>query len=506
MSLHELLKFQLWIWEFKVFETFIILSLLISLLILILRNNTVNYILLLFYSVFQLVFTFFVVKSFFQNTQSSSFFWIFDSKILDRFIYADKYTIFFIIITSILFFISSFSSINKVLFMKEKNFSLYCAFLILFFVSLFGVISAQNLIVMWVFVEATTLTSGVLIYQDKTRHSLEAAWKYLFICSIGIALSFVGIVFLSLAFNTSSLSFNDLLPLSKKANPFWLELGFGFILIGFGTKAGLAPTHAWLPDAHSEAPSQVSALLSGALLNTALLGIIRVLNILPIQVKNICRIYLLIMGIISLLVSSIYMLKSENYKRLLAYSSIENLGLISIGLSLGGIASYSSYLLIISHSLTKASLFIVSGVIKDIYHTTETKRVNNLLKFIPFAASTLALGFLSIMGFPIFLSFFSEIKLFYFLITNQKWLLLITVLFLILVILFALSKNIFNMIFAAEGKYKASELIRLKVKKLNTVNNIQIFGAFFLIALALLLGIYFPSQFKEFILSLVSSM
>ncbi len=488
------------------FETFIILSLLFALFILILRNNTINYILLVIYGIFQLIFTFFIVKSFFQNTQSSSFFWIFDSKILDRFIYADNYTIFFIIITSILFFISSFSSINKVVFMKEKNFSLFSAFLILFFVSLFGVISAQNLIVLWVFIEATTLTSGVLIYQDKTKHSLEAAWKYLFICSIGIAISFVGIVFLSLAFNTSSLSFKDLLLLNETANPFWLELGFGFILIGFGTKAGLAPTHAWLPDAHSEAPSQVSALLSGALLNTALLGIIRVLNILPIQVKNICKTYLLAMGIISLFVSSIYMLRSVNYKRLLAYSSIENLGLISLGLSLGGIASYASYLLIISHSLTKSSLFIVSGVIKDIYHTTETRKVNNLLKFIPFAAFTLALGFLSILGFPVFLSFFSEIKLFYFLITNQKWLLLIVILFLLLVILFALSKNLFNMIFAAEGKYKVSELIKLKVKKLSVVNNIQIFGAFFLIVLAFLLGIFFPNQFKEFIMSLVSSM
>ncbi|MEJ5273525.1 MAG: proton-conducting transporter membrane subunit [Spirochaetota bacterium] len=488
------------------FETFIIISIILAIILLLLRNNTINYIILVLFGVFQLVFIFLISRSYFEHTQFSNFYLILDSKYLEKFIFLDDFSIFFSIITSVLFFVSSISSINKIIFMREKNFSLFSSFMILFLVSLFGVIFAQNLIVLWVFIEATTLTSAILIYQDKTKHSLEAAWKYLFICSIGIAISFVGIVFISLAFNSSSLSFIDLLPLKEIANPFWLELGFCFILIGFGTKAGLAPTHAWLPDAHSEAPSQISALLSGALLNTALLGIIRVLNILPDNVKGICKTYLLLMGLISLFVSSIYMSRSVNYKRLLAYSSIENIGLISIGLSLGGIAEYASYLLMISHSLTKSSLFIVSGVIKDVYHTTITKKVNNLLKFIPFAAFTLILGFLSIAGFPIFLSFFSELKLFYFLISNKKWLLLIIIVFLLLVILFALSKNIFNIIFAKENEYKASELIKVKVKKLNIVNDVQIASAFFLIVLAFLLGFYLPIEFKDFIMKLVSSM
>lgn len=484
------------------FELFAIVTLSIAILMLVFRNNTINYILLVLYAIFQLLFTFYISKSFFQNTSISNYFWFIKTYNIEKYINADKYTIFFAIITSILFFFSSISSVSKVIFMKESNFSLFSSFLVLFNLSLFGVIASQNLIVLWVFIEATTLTGGVLIFQDRTKHSLEAAWKYLFVCSIGIALSFVGIIFLSLGYKSQSLSFIDLFKLKDLANPFWLELGFGFILIGFGTKAGLAPMHSWLPDAHSEAPSQVSALLSGALLNTAILGIIRVLNIFGQQVMESCKKYLLIVSLISLFVSSIYLLRSKNYKRMLAYSSIENISLISLGLSLGDMAMFASYLLIISHSLTKASLFLTSGVIKDIYHTVEIRKVNKLMEISPFATTVFALGFLSICGFPLFLSFISELRLVYYLLNNKRWIILIAVLSLLLIILFAISKIVFNILFEGESNFAASKLLIYKYRKLGLVNFIQIFSAFLMIITSFILGIFLPQNIIDFITSL----
>jgi len=485
-----------------VFEYFIILGISLSFLILIFKNNRINYLLLILFASIQLIFTIFISKSFFENKNLLNIFWFINSSEIAKYIFIDKYTVFFMIITSILFFFSSISSISKIIFMKSSTFSLYSSFMILFYISLFGVISSQNIIVLWVFIEATTITGGVLIYQDKTKKSLEAAWKYLFICSIGIAISFVGIIFLSLAYSTKSLSFYNLYLLRNSANHFWLELGFGFILIGFGTKAGLAPTHSWLPDAHSEAPSQVSALLSGALLNTALLGILRVLNILPEEIKKVCSDYLLITGLLSLFISAVFMNRAKNYKRLLAYSSIENIGLISLALSFGKSAASIAYLLIISHSLTKASLFLTSGVIKDLYHTTEIKKVNKLLKLEPMTAITFVLGFLSIASFPLFLSFFAELKLIYFLVESKNWLIFSLVFFLLLVILYALSKVFMNIVFGGEGDLVSSELLKEKAKKLRLINSFQIISALFMILLSLALGIYFPQNFLNFISNL----
>lgn len=485
-------------------DLFFLGSILFVFLILILRNNKLNYFLLVLYFILQFAFVYYIVKNYFAKGYSANYFLFLKSIDIIKYISIDKFTIFFLVITSILFFFSSISSISKIIFMKESNFSLYSSFLILFYISLFGVISSQNIIVLWIFIEATTLTGGILIYQDRTKHSLEAAWKYLFVCSVGIAISFVGIIFISLAYRSNSLSFSDLFALKDYANKFWLELGFGFILVGFGTKAGLAPTHAWLPDAHSEAPSQISALLSGALLNTALLGIIRILDIIPDSIKESCKKYLMIMGIISLVISAIYMSKSKNYKRLLAYSSIENMGLITLGISLGGLANYASYILIISHSLTKSSLFLTSGVIKDIYHTTESIKVNKLFNILPLAAISLIGGFLSISGFPVFLSFFAELKLIFHLIKSNNWTLLITILFFLLIILYSMAKMFFNMVFNSNSEYSVSDLMKIKTKKLKIINGVQIFSSLILILLALILGIYLPSKINDFILSLVN--
>ncbi|MCU0821335.1 MAG: hydrogenase [Spirochaetes bacterium] len=297
----------------------------------------------------------------------------------------DQLNIIFLMVLSVLL---TGVSINNIYFLKNDNETnirqtYYTIGLLLFAASMMGVVLSTHLALLWVFVEATTLTSAYLIYYHRSESALEATWKYLFICSIGIAIAFIGITLLSMGLvETDSLFFEDLAKNAKNINPFWLKLSFPFILVGFGTKVGFAPVHAWLPDAHSESPSPVSALLSGTLLNAALLGIIRVNKIMTMaDMGHYVSSLLILVGFCSLFVTAVYIGTVKNYKRMLAYSSIENMGIIAIGLGVGGAGLFAAILHLIAHSLTKASLFLTSGNILHNYYTKEIDEVRGMLKY-----------------------------------------------------------------------------------------------------------------------------
>ncbi len=252
----------------------------------------------------------------------------------------------------------------------------------LFFLSMVGAILSNHLGLTWVFVEATTLTSAYLILQGKTEHSLEATWKYVFLCSIGISVAFVGIIMLLIGSNTvSSLYYNNLYANATVIEPFWLKLSYAFILVGFGTKVGLAPVHFWLPDAHAEASSPVSAMLSATLLNSAFLVILRYTKLMDLAgLFKYAHVLLLVMGILSICITAVYVFKIVNYKRMLAYSSIENMGIMAIGISVGGVGVFAAILHLIAHSLIKSSFFMTAGNILHTYKTKEVLKVQGLLE------------------------------------------------------------------------------------------------------------------------------
>ncbi|MFH1429753.1 MAG: proton-conducting transporter membrane subunit, partial [Candidatus Margulisiibacteriota bacterium] len=226
-------------------------------------------------------------------------------------------------------------------------------FFLWFLFSLCGAMLSTNLGLFWVFLEATTLATAYLINFEETRNSLEAAWKYMFICSVGISLAFIGIIFMVIsAGSLNSLFLPDLYQNAASFSPFWLKLSLAFIVVGFATKMGLAPVHAWLPDAHSEAPAPVSAMLSGTLLNLPLLGILRIFKIYEIAgLGHYITTLLLVMGFLSVFIGAVYIPRVKNYKRLLAYSSIENMGLIIIAAAIGGAALWAAMLQLVVHSL-----------------------------------------------------------------------------------------------------------------------------------------------------------
>ncbi len=280
------------------------------------------------------------------------------------------------------------------------------------------VAGTRHFAVMWAAVEATTLASAPLVYFYRRRAALEAAWKYLLICSVGIALALLGTFFIGIAASASPVPVTDLsIDVIVAAAPSmsrpWLEAGFVLALVGYGTKMGLAPLHTWLPDTHSQAPSPVSALLSGSLLNCALLALLRFYNLCVASGDAaFARNLLLLLGFTSLGVSAALMIGQRDYKRLFAYSSIENMGIIAVGVGLAGVASQGAMLHVVNHSVCKAALFLVAGNVLRSYGSTDVREVRGIFRRQPRTGVLLAVLLFAIGGTPPFGPFGSELMIF----------------------------------------------------------------------------------------------
>jgi hydrogenase-4 component F len=289
----------------------------------------------------------------------------------------------------------------------------------LFTLMMLFAVTTNNVGFMWIAIEATTITSAMLIPLHITKASVEASWKYILIGSVGIALAFGGTVlgyfdFVSLVGRQGdALNWTVLMASASRLHPQIIQLAFVFILIGYGTKAGLAPMHTWLPDAHSEAPAPLSAMMSGVLLAVALYAIMRWEAVVNVAVGTRFTDDLFIaMGLLSLTIGSFSLVIQRNYKRMLAYSSIEHIGLIAVGLALGPLGTFAAMLHLLNHALAKSTTFLLAGRVLHRYHTTEIGRVSGLLQVMPWTGGLFALGVLAVIGLPPFGLFMSEFALF----------------------------------------------------------------------------------------------
>jgi hydrogenase-4 component F len=289
--------------------------------------------------------------------------------------------------------------------------------LLIFLSTMSLVIVSRHIGLMWVAVEATTLASAPLIHFHRHHRSLEAAWKYLVICSVGIAVALLGNFFLVVATGPvgerfSSMTLSELQAHARELDPKWLKAAFLLLLVGYGTKMGLAPLHAWLPDAHSEAPSVVSALLSGALLNCAFLAILRIHGICAAAgLAEFGQGLFVLFGIVSMAVAAVFIVGQSDYKRMLAYSSVEHMGIAMLGVGLGGIAGLGALLHVVNHSLTKAMLFLLAGNILGAYRTKTAGQVTGILRILPASGVLWLAGFFAITGSPPFGPFVSELTI-----------------------------------------------------------------------------------------------
>jgi hydrogenase-4 component F len=342
------------------------------------------------------------------------------------------------------------------LFTNEPE-AVFAACLLGFLATMSLVCISRHLGLLWVAVEATTLVSAPLIYYHRHHRSLEATWKYLLICSVGIALAMLGNFCLAFAARGIAvhLNMNRLVEHAASLDPTWLKAAFLMMLVGYGTKMGLAPMHNWLPDAHSEAPSLVSALLSGALLNCAFLAILRVHEVLTAAgMAPFSGELMVVLGLVSMGVAAVFLIRQADYKRMLAYSSIEHMGILALGVGLGGSAVGGSLLHAVNHSMTKGLLFLVAGNLLTMFQTKEIGRVRGLLKSRPLAGMLWLAGFLAITGSPPFGTFLSELTILRGALEQGRWWVAGGYLLALGVIFVAMARIFLPMVFGIEEKEK----------------------------------------------------
>jgi len=288
--------------------------------------------------------------------------------------------------------------------------------LLVFLAALSLAAMARHLGLLWLALESTTLASAPLIYYNRNRYSIEATWKYLLVCSVGIALAMLGLLFFAYAALSGgapvSLLLDDLLSAGPRLSRPWLNAGFVLLLVGFGTKMGLAPLHAWKPDAYGEAPGLVGALLAGGLTSLAFLAVLRVMQVMAAaDALPLARMALLGLGLFSLLLAALFMMRQTDLKRMLAYSSIEHMGLLAVGVGIGGLATFGALLHLVNNALAKGCLFLSAGNLHRAFATKRLSEVRGALTALPFSGALFLCAFLAVTGSPPFGMFLSEITI-----------------------------------------------------------------------------------------------
>lgn len=295
----------------------------------------------------------------------------------------------------------------------------YHTFINLFIFSMLLAVTANNVAVMWIAIEATTIFSALLIPLRQTKASVEASWKYILIASVGIALAFAGTVLGYFDFVTLSgraenaLNWPVLLANASSLHPEVMKIAFVFLLVGYGTKAGIAPMHTWKPDAYGEAPAPLAALMSSSLFAVVVYAILRWKVVADAAIGDHYTDGLLMaLGLLSLLIAAFSIVPTRNYKRMLAYSSVEHTGLICIGLGLGPLGVFAALLHMVNHTAAKSMMFFLAGDIERKYGSPLIKQVRGVLGVMPWTGAMFAAGLLALMGLPPFGLFISEFALF----------------------------------------------------------------------------------------------
>jgi hydrogenase-4 component F len=341
------------------------------------------------------------------------------------FVYVDALSAFFAITVSLVVVLAAFGSAAYLQAEQDRGHlsafqvRLYFVFFSIFAAGMLSSLLVGNLGLLWVLIEASTLASAALVGLEAKSSSLEAAWKYVIISSFGVTIALVATLFLFYAGSALHLTSDQrltwpyLFAHAHGLQPASLRLAFLLAVVGYGTKVGLAPMHTWLPDAHSEAPSPASAMLSAALLNTGMYAIIRFRAITRAGIGGVFpEDVLLVFGFLTIFIGVVFMIQRGNFKRLFAYSSIEHMGIIAVGLGFGGtLATYGALLQVLNHAIGKAVLFLSSGHVVLGYRTRETPEVRGMLGAIPLAGGALLLASLAVAGSPPFGVFLSELTI-----------------------------------------------------------------------------------------------
>ena len=420
--------------------TYLIGSVIIGTLLFFNRGKALNYTLIWLFIALQCAFTIYACMNY-NKTESTYF--TFDSLGIIMLLTAT--------IISIPAVIHSHIYIEESEEKTPRSRATYFGALVLLITAVSSAYLANHIAVVWIFTEITTLSASALIYHHRNKLALEGTWKYIFICAISITFVFIGILFLSLAFakvGSDDLSYKNLLAHSALLNLSWLRLAFLFIFTGFTAKLGLFPMFTAGVDAKDKAPGPAAALLSSIVMCMGFVGIFR----FYVVVANTSLLHWasLVIGIaafLSLFIAAVYMIKVKNIKRMMAYSSVEHMGLVMLGIAAGGIGYYAAILHIVLHSFVKSSLFFQYNQLYQVFKNKNIYQLGNYFKYNTTGALVVLLAFISVTAMPPSGMFVSEFLIFRSLFDSNQLILLLVVLLLLTFIIWAFAKNIFKILF-----------------------------------------------------------
>lgn len=359
------------------------------------------------------------------------------------------------------------------------------------FLALLGIMDlivwSHHLGLMWVGIEATALVSAPLIYFNRTPQSIEATWKYLLVGSVGIALSLLGSFFLAYSSMhsgyASSLLLDDLVRLAPHLSKPWLHVAFVLLLVGYGTKMGIAPMHTWKPDAYGEAPGVVGALLAGGVTNCAFLALLRIHQICVAAGEGaFAGRMMVLLGLLSMGVAGVFMIGQRDLKRMLAYSSVEHMGILTFAIGIG--APFGAMLHMVNNGMTKGITFLAAGNIHRAYGSKSVPDVCGAIRRLPVSGLVFLLGFLAITGSPPFGPFISEFTIFNGAFASGRWIVGAIFLALLMVVFVGMGTTVLH---AVQGRPSAEATERRTRESFLTVAPLLVF-----LALVLMLGIYIP--------------
>lgn len=334
----------------------------------------------------------------------------------NNYVILDRLSAWVILCTAIVYFLASIYAVGymRLLNEEERLFRFYALFAAFGLTTLIGPLM-NSVGLYWIAIELTTLVSTFLVAFERVAESMEAAWKYIMIVSAGISLALLGTVLFYWAGSfvlgpRFEMTWAALAGAAPKMNPALTLLAFLLVVVGYGTKVGLAPMHTWLPDAHSESPAPVSAMLSGALLNTAMIGVVRFLAIArAVDLGVLPQLVVVAFGALSLLIGALFIVRQQGIKRLMAYSSVEHMGIVALGFGFAGTLGVAGALYhMLNHSLNKSLMFFGAGNMMRAYRTKDIALINGVSEFFPRESALWLAGAVAITGAPPFGLFFSE--------------------------------------------------------------------------------------------------
>ncbi len=338
---------------------------------------------------------------------------------------------------------------HSMVYFREEPLNLYrryFALLMLLTTAITGVYFANNIAVTWIFLEATTICSAGIIYHRHTTEALEATWKYLFVCSTGIAMAYLGILLLCSMGEHGALDYGSLREAVANGNPLYLKVAFMLILCGYSCKMEIFPLHTIGVDANFAAPAPAAAMISSALVNAGFIAIFRIYRLMSAsEAFEWMRHVLIVVGILSLAIGALFLRRTNNYKRFLSYSTVENMGIALIGLGIGGIGVWAALFHVVCHTFIKSSLMLQIGVIHRLYGSSSINRIGNYFAVNKVGAIGILIGAVVVLAFPPSPLFISELMILKQVVIEGQWWLLATMLLLLCIVIYSICSRVMRL-------------------------------------------------------------